>query len=342
MLRKLEYIFRRIILSVGVLFALSIVVFILTRVVPSNPAALYLGSRARPEEIERVTKEFGFDKPLHEQYLIYLDDVLHGNLGDSIGTKRPVVQEIRERLPATLELLIAAVILTILIGIPLGVLSAQFNGSSVDVFVRVFSLIGVSMPAFWLGLLLQLLFFYELNEMFPLARRVDSTLRFTSPIEEITGFYVIDTLYTQNWVAFRDVTSRIVLPSLTLAAYPIGLVARMTRASMLEVLEQDYIRTSRAYGIRWHVIMYNYALKNAIIPSLTVIGLTVAYLLTGAFYVEEIFNWPGLGQFTIRAFLNVDYPAIMGVTLFAATGYIVVNLTIDLIQAWIDPRISLQ
>lgn len=342
MLRKFEYILRRIVLSIGVLLALSVVVFVLTRVVPSNPAALYLGSRARPEAIERVKEELGLNKSLPEQYLIYMNDILHADMGDSIGTKRPVKQEILDRLPATLELIIGAVILTVLIGIPLGVLSAQFKGSPIDILVRVLTLAGVSMPAFWLGLLLQRLFFYELDGLLPLARRVDSTLRFTSPIEDITGFLLFDTAYTGNWVAFEDVAYRLVLPALTLAAYPIGLVARMTRASMLEVLEQDYIRTAQAYGIRRHIILYNLALKNAIIPALTVIGLTVAYLLTGAFYVEEIFNWGGLGQFTIRSFLNVDYPAIMGVTMFAATGYIFINLVIDLMQAWIDPRISLQ
>ncbi len=342
MLRKLEYIVRRLILSIGVLAVFSVVVFVLTRVVPSNPAALYLGPRARSDDIARVEKELGLHKSLPEQYFIYVNDVLHGDLGDSIGSKRPVLQEITDRLPITLELLFAAVILTIVIGIPLGVLSAQFKGSPIDIFIRVFSLAGVSIPAFWLGLLLQRLFFFELDELLPLALRVDGTLRFTSPIEHVTGFYLFDTAYTGNWIAFKDVASRIIMPALTLAAYPIGLVARMTRASMVEVLEQDYIRTARAYGIRHHIIMYNYALKNAIIPALTVIGLTVAYLLTGAFYVELIFSWHGLGEFTIRSFLNVDYPAIMGVAMFAAVGYIFINLIIDLMQAWIDPRISLQ
>ncbi len=189
-------------------------------------------------------------------------------------------------------------------------------------------------------LLLQILFFRNLDWL-PLAGRVDSDMRFISPIETITNFYLIDTLLTRNWFAFKDALRHLVLPALTLAAYPIGLIARMTRAAMLEVLNQDYIRMARAYGLSEALITYVYALKNAISPTLTVIGLTVAYTLTGAFFVEVIFNWPGLGLFTVRSLLNIDYPAIMGITLFGATGYIMINMVVDLLQAWIDPRISL-
>jgi peptide/nickel transport system permease protein len=167
-------------------------------------------------------------------------------------------------------------------------------------------------------------------------------MRFTSPITYITGFFLLDSLITRNWVALKDVLLHIILPAFTLAAYPIGLIARMTRASMLEVLEQDYIRTARAYGVRDAVITYLYALKNAIGPTLTVIGITFAYALTGTFFVEVIFNWPGLGQFTVRSLLGLDYPAIMGITLFGAVGYVLINLVVDLLQAWIDPRISLK
>jgi peptide/nickel transport system permease protein len=170
---------------------------------------------------------------------------------------------------------------------------------------------------------------------------VDSTLRFTSPIENVTGLFVVDTLISGNWIALKDALLHLILPAITLAAYPIGLIARMTRASMLEVLEQDYIRTAEAYGISRFKIVYVYALKNAIIPTLTVIGLTFAYSLTGAFYVEIIFNWPGLGLFTARSFLNLDFPAIMGMTLFGATGYVMINLMVDLLQAYLDPRVSL-
>ena len=339
-MRKLQYIVRRGLFSILVLVGMTIITFSLTHVIPSDPAALYLGPRARPAELERVREQLGLNQPLPVQYLAYMRALFQGDLGTSIATKRPVLQELTTRLAATLELLGAATLLSILIGVPLGVMSARLHGKPLDMFVRTISILGISMPAFWLGLLLQLLVAHAFN-LLPTAGRVDSSLRFSSPITEITGFYLLDSLLTGNWVAFADVLRHLILPAITLAAYPIGLVARMTRATMLEVLEQNYIRTARAYGIRERVIVYSYALKNAISPTLTVIGLTLAYSLTGAFFVEIIFNWPGLGLFTARSFLNLDYPAIMGMTLFAASGYVVVNLLVDLLQAWIDPRISL-
>lgn len=339
-MKKIEYTIRRLLLSVLVLLGMTLVTFSLTRLVPSNPATLYLGARARPEQLEAVTEELGLNDPLPQQYVRYISDLLSGDLGNSLATRRPVTTEITTRLPATGELLLTALVIAISVGIPLGVLSAQLHGKPLDIFTRVFSIIGVSLPQFWLGLLLQLIFGLWL-EWFPLASRVDSTLRFTSPIDDITGFFLIDSLITGNWVAFKDVGLHLILPAVTLAAYPIGLISRMTRATMLEVMQQNYIRTAQAYGLGQPLIVYVYALKNAIIPTLTVIGLTFAYSLTGAFYVEIIFNWPGLGLFTARSFLNLDFPAIMGVTLFGASGYIIINLLIDLLQAYIDPRVSL-
>jgi len=341
MLAKLDYILKRLVMSALVLLGLSIITFALARVVPSNPAALYVGPRARAEQVEAMTIKLGLDKPLHIQYLYYLRDALRGDLGTSIATKRPVLQEITERLPSSLELLAAGMFLATVVGVVLGVLSARLQGSPFDTLVRILSLGGVSLPSFWLALLLQIIFYRQLG-WFPITGRLDTTLRFSHPIEHITGFFLFDSLVTGNWVAFKNVAWHIVLPAATLAAYPMGLVARMTRATMLEVLHQDYVRTARAYGVREWFIIAVYALKNALGPTLTVIGLSLAYALTGTFFVELIFNWPGLGIFTNRALLNVDYPAIMGVTLFAAMGYVTINLLVDLLQAWIDPRISLE
>jgi ABC-type dipeptide/oligopeptide/nickel transport system permease component len=270
-----------------------------------------------------------------------MGQLLHGDLGTSVATKRPITQELGDRLPATLELLLSGILLAVLIGVPLGVVSARWQGRPLDVGVRSFSIVGVSMPAFYLGLLLQILFFRNLH-LLPLAGRLDANLRFSHPITEITHFLILDSVLTQNWVGLKDVLLHLILPAFTLAAYPIGLIARMTRATMLEVLEQDYIRTARAYGIRDSIVTYLYALKNAISPTLTVIGLTVAFALTGTFFVEIIFTWPGLGLFTVRSLLSVDYPAIMGVTLFGAAGYVIINLIVDILQAWVDPRISLK
>jgi peptide/nickel transport system permease protein len=220
------------------------------------------------------------------------------------------------------------------------VASARLQGSPLDVIIRALCIVGVCMPAFLIGLIFQIIFFQNLH-LLPLTGRFTADLRFSNPIDSITGFYLIDTAITGNWIAFKDVAWHIVLPALTLALYPIGLIARMTRATMLEVMSQEYIRTARAYGTRESFIFYIYALKNAIGPTLTVIGLTLAWSLTGTFFVEIIFNWPGLGTFTVNSLLSLDYPAVMGITLLGAIGYVVINLIVDLIQAWIDPRISL-
>ena len=340
-MHRLEFILRRLFSSIFVLAGVSVITFALSRVVPSNAAALYIGPRARPEDIARVTKLLGLDRPLPVQYAIYMRDLLHGDLGTSIATKRPVLQEIIDRAPASLELLITGMSLAVLIGVPLGVLSARWQGRPIDIATRSISIIGVSIPAFFLGLILQIIFFRNLHWL-PLTGQLNSDLRFIAPVQPVTNFIILDALITKNWVAFKDSLFHIILPACTLAAYPIGLIARMTRASMLEVLEQDYIRTARAYGIKDYFITYFYALKNAISPTLTVIGLTVAYALTGMFFVEIIFTWPGLGLFTVTALLNVDYPAIMGVTLLGAAGYVLINSIVDLLQAWIDPRVQLK
>ena len=339
-MRHIEFVLRRLVTSIFVLLGVSVITFFIARVVPTDAAAQYIGPKARPEEIERVRIKLGLDKPLPVQYAIYMGELLHGDLGNSISTKRPITQELADRVPATMELLLMGMFFAVLLGVPLGVLSARWSGKLPDIFIRLVSIVGVSMPAFFLGLILQIIFFRNL-ELLPLAGRLDSDMRFVSPVTDITGFILLDSFLTQNWVALKDAFLHIILPAITLAAYPIGLIARMTRAAMLEVLEQDYIRTARAYGIKDRIITYLYALKNAVSPTLTVIGLTFAFALTGTFFVEIIFNWPGLGLFTTRSLLNLDYPAIMGMTLLGAGGYVLINLIVDILQAWIDPRISL-
>ena len=335
-----RFILRRLAGSALVLLGLSVITFALARVVPSNPAAIYIGPKARPEDIARVTQELGLDRPLPVQYLTYMGDMLTGNWGTSIGTKRPVLEEIFGRLPATLELIGAAMLLAVPLGILLGVLSARWQRRPPDLLVRFVSIVGVSIPAFWLGLLLQVVFFRTLG-LLPLTGRVDADLRFTSPIVEVTGLYLVDTLLAGNWTALRDVAWHLVLPAVTLAAYPIGLIARMTRASMLEAIGQDYVRAARAAGIRESLITYRLALKNALIPVTTVVGLTLASSLTGTFFVEVVFNWPGLGTFAVKGLLNLDYPVVMGITLFGAIAYVLINLAVDLAQSWLDPRTRL-
>ncbi len=326
--------------SVIVLLGLSVITFLLARVVPSNAAAVFIGPRARPDDIARVTEQLGLNRPLPVQYVTYMSQMLTGDWGISIGTKRPVLGEILSRLPATLELIVAAMLIAIPLGLLLGIMSARRPGSISDVGVRVVTLIGVSLPAFFLGLILQLIFFRGLD-LLPLAGRIDSDLRFTAPILPVTGFLTVDALLGLNAHGFLDVMWHLVLPALTLAAYPIGLIARMTRASMLETMSRDYVRTARAYGIGERRIHGRLALRNALLPVLTIIGLVLAYSLTGTFFVEVVFNWPGLGTLAVKSILNVDYPAIMGITLFGAAFYLLVNLVVDVLQAWLDPRIRL-
>jgi len=335
-----RFIVRRLAGSAAVLLGLSVITFALARLVPSNPAAIYIGPKARPEDIARITEQLGLDRPLPVQYLAYMRAMLTGDWGTSIGTKRPVLEEILARLPATLELIAAAMLIAIPTGILLGILSASWRRRPPDLVVRVISIVGVSLPAFWLGLLLQVLFFRTLH-LLPLTGRVDPNLRFSFPIADITGFYLLDSAITGNWTAFVDVTWHLVLPAITLAAYPIGLIARMTRASMIEALGQDYVRAARAAGLSERLITWRLTLKNALIPVTTVVGLTLAYSLTGTFFVEVVYNWPGLGTFAVKGLLNLDYPAVMGITLFGAMGYVLINLVVDLVQSWLDPRTRL-
>jgi ABC-type dipeptide/oligopeptide/nickel transport system permease component len=335
-----RFLLRRLASSAVVLAGVSVIVFALARLIPTDVAAMYIGPRARPADIERVRQQLGLNEDLVTQYAVYMRDMVHGDWGTSIATKQPVIDEILGRLPASLELIAAAMLIALPLGLVLGMSSARWQGRPVDAGVRVVSIIGVSLPAFFLGILLQIVFFRSLDVL-PLSGRVDADLRFMSPIDEVTGIYLIDALVTANWTAVTDVMWHLILPAITLAAYPVGLIARMTRSSMLETLGKDYVRTARAYGLGERLIVSRLALRNALVPVLTIIGLTLAYLITGTFFVEIVFNWPGLGTFAVKSILATDYPAIMGIALFGAAAYVVINLVVDLAQAWVDPRIRL-
>lgn len=336
----LHWLGRRLLTSLLTLFGITTITFVLARVVPSNPAAVYIGPLARPAEIDRVTKQLGLDRPLPVQYVKYLRDLAKGDWGTSLATKEPVLGGIIHRLPATLELIVTAMSLAVLIGIPLGILAAHRTGRIPDVLVRLGSVVGISMPVFWLGLLLQALFSGKLGWL-PATSRLSLDTSILNPIPHVTGFAIVDATLSGHWAALRDALSHLVLPSLTLAAYPTGLIARMTRASMLDVLGQDYIRTARTFGLRERRVLWQLALRNALPPALTVIGLSFAYLLTGTFFVELVYDWPGVGQFATSALLNLDYPVIMGITLFGAIGFLSINLVVDVLQARLDPRVRL-
>lgn len=323
-----------------VLLVLTLVVFTLTRIIPSDPAVVYAGPKAPPEELARIRERLGFDRPLPIQYLSYLGGLLTGDWGDSLSTRRPVLTEFAVRLPPTLELLFAAVAFALVFGVILGVIAARRPGGWLDGVIRFLSIGGISVPAFWLGLLLQIFFVGRLG-ILPATGEFSKEVDYVSPVSHVTGFPLFDSFVTGNWIAWSDGMAHLVLPMLTLAAYPLGLIARMTRASMLEVQSQDYVFTAKAFGLRERTIRWRLALKNAIPPTLTVTGLSAAYALTGTFFVEVVFNWPGLGQFAANAMLAVDYPSILAITMLGAAGYLFANLLVDIAQARIDPRVRI-
>lgn len=339
-MRRWEYVARRLALAVLVLFSVSVVTFTIARIVPSDPAAAWVGPRPKPEQIAAARIKLGLDKPLYIQYLRYLSDLLHGDLGVSVKTHQPILRDLKTYLPATLELVLFGMLMAITIGIPLGVLSGARRNSLLDHGSRLVAIAGVSMPTFWLGLLLQLLFFGKLG-LLPLGGRVDRSISLYNPVQQITGFYLIDTVITANWVALKDSLIHLILPAFTLATYAIGLTIRMTRSTMIEVLEEKYIVAARAAGLPERTVLFKLALKNAIVPTLTVLGLSFVYSLTGAILVEVIFSWPGLGTYVTNAILNVDFPVIMAVTLVVTVFYVFINLFMDLLQRVLDPRVTL-
>lgn len=335
-----RYILKRLLWLVVVLMGLSTITFTLSRVVPGDPAAAYLGPRARYEQVELVRKQLGLDRPLYIQFAFYLRDMAHGNFGESLRTHRPVLEGILAHLPASLELMFSALIIALFVGIPLGVISAKKENTIIDHLSRLFSVANVSLPSFWLAMIFQIVFFRWLG-IFPIGGRIDTVTALLNPIEKITGFNIIDAFLTGNWGAFRSVCIHLVLPAVTLAAYSTGLIARMTRSTMLEVLREDYITTARAFGVSEFEIHFVHALRNAIGPTMTTAGLCFASMLIGTFFIELIFFWPGLGTYTINAIFLNDYPVIMGVTMLMALFYVAVNLSVDLLLAIADPRIRI-
>lgn len=334
-----KFILRRLLLGIIVLLGVALLTFFLARVVPSNPAAKWAGPRATPEQIARATVELGLDKPLYVQFGKYLRDLLQGNLGYSLRTRRPITLELQESLPATIELVLISTIAAVFVGIPLGVISAKRKDQLIDHLSRLFSIGVVSLPTFWIGLILQLLFFRVLG-LFPMGGQLSTEIKITMDIPKITGFIMFDSLVTGNFRIFLDALWHIVLPGITIGMYPVGLVARMTRSALLEILNEDYIIAARSYGLSERIVLWSYALKNSIGPTSTVVALSIGYTLVNTFLTESIFTWPGIGNYIASAVIGLDYPAIMGVTIFSAFSYVVLNLIADIIIA-LDPRVRM-
>jgi len=333
------YIVRRLALALLVLLGVSAITFTISRMIPSDPARMWTGARATAQQVEQAKRELGLDRPLYEQYWSYLVSLTRGDLGTAIHTRRPVIDDLRERFPATAELTVAAILIAIILGIPLGVTSATKKDRAADHVTRLFSLSGVSMPVFWLGILLQLLLASWLG-LLPTGGRVDSFVHIRSPITTITGMYLLDSALTGNWVFFQSAITHMILPVVALSYTSLATITRMTRSTMLEVLRQDYVRTARSKGLSERIVVYKHALRNALIPTTTVVGLTFGFLLGGAFLVETIFDWPGIGLYAVESIVNVDFPAVTGVTLLGAIIYTTVNLFVDILYGVIDPRIK--
>jgi peptide/nickel transport system permease protein len=332
-----KYILKRLVLLIPTLFGVSLVCFTLVRVLPGNPVYFIVGPYASPEEIARVKAELGFNKPIFEQYVIYVRNALHGDLGYAWHTSQPVAKDILQRLPFTIELGTLSIIITLIAAIPLGVVSAVRRDSWVDNVARVVSVTGVSMPIFWSGLVLAYIFFFKLRWA-PAPMGVLDAIR--EPPPRVTGMILIDTLLNGDREAFQDAASHMVLPAITLALPMIGSITRMTRSSMLEVMHSDFVRTATAFGLPRRTVIYRDALQNALLPVMTMIGVFYGFALGGTVLVEIMFSLPGMGRYSFGSIMNLDYAGVQGVILVIACIFVFVNLLVDILYAFVDPRIS--
>ena len=331
----LNYIGKRLLHLIPVLLGMVFIVFLIIRAIPGDPAQVILGQQATEEAMKNLTEKLGLNDPWYVQFFDYIKGLLTGDLGESLRTKREIAEEIWPYLAATFELAIFAIIIAVIVGMNAGIISAWFQNSWFDYIAMVVALIGVSMPIFWLGLMEQWIFSIQLDWL-PTSGRQEVR----DPVKAITNFYVIDTLIQGRFDQFWVVVKHLILPGIALATIPMAIIARMTRASMLEVMRSDYIRTARAKGQKMFVVIYKHALKNALIPVLTVIGLQLGMLLGGAILTETIFSWPGIGRYIYEAIGYRDYPVIQSGILIIAFIFIMINLIVDILYSFIDTRIK--
>lgn len=330
---------KRLITVIPTLIGVIIVTFLLTRALPGDPAAYFAGPAATKEAVEQVRVSLGLDKPLPIQFVRYVNDLVHGNLGNSLSTGRPVVTEIASRLPASAELTLLGLILSMVIAVPLGILAAVKQGSWIDHTCRVVATAGVSLPVFFTGLLLVYVFYYILGWSPAPIGRLDA---FSSAPPNITGFYTIDTLLTGNVETFRASLSQLILPAFTLGIFSLAPIARMTRASMLAVLASEFVRTARASGLDNRTVIITYAFRNAMLPVVTTLGMVFSFLLGANVLVEKVFAWPGIGSYAVEALLQSDFAPVQGFVLTMAVMYVALNLLIDILYGVIDPRVRLE
>jgi len=331
-----SFLVRRVISLAFVVFGLTLIVFVISNVIPADPAQVAAGLTARKEQVEQVRKQLGLDRPLPEQYVRYLSRLVRGDLGVSLLTRRPVINDIKVYFPATLELTIVATFMFLMLGVPLGVLASISKGRWPDLLSRFVAILGMGLPAFWLGLMAQVVFFRWLG-WFPAIGRIDPNVDIPA---QITSFYLVDSILTLNWEAFVSSLRHIFLPASVLALARFGVTIRFVRASMLEVISSDYIRTARAKGLGERRVLIFHALRNALIPVTTMTGLQFGWLLGGTVLVETVFSWPGLGVYAIESIGSLDFTATMAVTLILAVVFVLVNTVIDALYGVLDPRIS--
>ena len=334
-MRILSYILKRLAYLVPVLLGVTLLVFIISHAIPGDPARMMAGQKASREAVENLRRSMGLDRPLYAQYLRYLAGLVQGDLGFSIRNQRPVLEDMRDFFPATLELTLASMILCVSVGVPLGILSAVRRNRPIDHVSRVFSVFGVSMPVFWLGLMLLLLFYRQLGWL-PGSGRLDIGI---DPPAFTTGVYLLDSLIEGSFDKFRNALAHILLPAFCLSYVYLAIITRIVRSSMIAVMGLDFITTARANGIAESVIVLKHCLKNSLIPTVTITGLSIGELLGGAILTETIFNWPGMGKYVVDSVNFLDFPAIMGFTLVVAFAYVLINLAVDVIYAFLDPQI---
>jgi peptide/nickel transport system permease protein len=330
----LRFALRRLALMVPVLVGLSILLFLWLRALPGDPARSLLGERATPQGIEQVNNLYGFDRPLYEQYFVFVGRLLQGDFGESIKTGQSVVASFFDRFPATIELALAALLFAILLGIPLGYLAAKRQGGAVDTAVVTGSLLGIVTPVFFLAILLKLVF-ADWLDWFPTSLRQDARMDAT----HVTNFYVLDGLITREWDAAWDALLHLALPALALGTIPLAIIVRITRASVSEVLHEDFVRTAESKGLQQRTISRRHVLRNALLPVVTTIGLQTGLLFSGAVLTETVFSFNGVGQFLFEAIGSLDYPVLQGYILFIALMYAAINLIVDISYGVIDPRV---
>jgi peptide/nickel transport system permease protein len=333
----LRFVVRRLLLLIPILLGLSILLFLWIRALPGGPAESLLGERATPEAIEQIERVYGLDRPIWEQYLKYLQNLAQGDLGTSISSRRPVSEEIQRRFPATIELALAAMIFAVSIGVPLGFFAAKRYGTAVDHGSLFVSLIGISIPVFFLAILLKYVFAVELG-LLPTIGRQDVLIDADHP----TGFYVLDGIITLNFAAAWDAIVHLILPAIALGSIPLAIIARITRASVLDVQNEDYVRTARAKGLAPRTVDSRHVFRNAMLPVVTIIGLQTGLLLSGAILTESVFAIPGIGSWLANAIFARDYPVLQGGILFVAVIFVLVNLLVDVSYGLIDPRVRVR